>query len=88
MLTKTGNLPAVPGAAAQALNPDTVQGQMVAGWTKIGEGDGLVPYLDYSTPTFFDTLTAALQELIGGKTTPQQFTQTLQADYAKFHSSR
>ena len=86
VMTKTGNLPAVPGPAAQALSPDTVQGQMVSGWTKIGDGDGLLPYLDYSTPTFFDTLTAALQELIGGQATPQQFTQKLQTDYAKFHS--
>jgi raffinose/stachyose/melibiose transport system substrate-binding protein len=58
---------------------------MVAGWQKINSADGLVPYLDYSTPTFYDTITAALQDLIGGKTTPRQFTETLQADYSKFH---
>ena len=85
VLTQTGNLPAVPGKAAEALKPDSVEGQMVAGWKKVSAVDGLVPYLDYSTPTFYDTITAALQQLIGGKTTPQQFTQTLQADYEKFH---
>jgi raffinose/stachyose/melibiose transport system substrate-binding protein len=46
----------------------------------------LLPYLDYATPTFRDTLGAALQDLIAGKQTPQQFTTTLQADYGKYVS--
>jgi raffinose/stachyose/melibiose transport system substrate-binding protein len=58
---------------------------MVAGWSKLSNADGLVPYLDYSTPTFYDTITSALQKLIGGQTTPQQFADTLQADYTQFH---
>jgi raffinose/stachyose/melibiose transport system substrate-binding protein len=85
VMTQTGNLPAVPGKAADALDPKSVEGQMVDGWQKVSKVDGLVPYLDYSTPTFYDTLTAALQSLIGGQTTPEKFAQTLQADYAKFH---
>ncbi len=85
VMTETGNLPAVPGKAAESLKPDSVEGQMVDGWTKVSDVDGLVPYLDYSTPTFYDTITAALQSLIGGQSTPQEFTQTLQADYEKFH---
>lgn len=85
VMTQTGNLPAVPGKAADALDPQSVEGQMVDGWQKVSKVDGLVPYLDYSTPTFYDTLTAALQSLIGGQTTPEKFAQTLQADYAKFH---
>jgi raffinose/stachyose/melibiose transport system substrate-binding protein len=44
----------------------------------------LLPYLDYATPTFSDTVGAALQDLIAGKQTPDQFTATLQADYAAF----
>jgi raffinose/stachyose/melibiose transport system substrate-binding protein len=85
VMTQTGNLPAVPGKAADALPADSPEGQMVAGWKDLSKVDGLVPYLDYSTPTFYDTITASLQSLIGGQTTPEQFTQTLQADYQKFH---
>lgn len=85
VMAQTGNLPAVPGAAADALAPDSALGQMVTGWKKVSQVDGLVPYLDYSTPTFYDTLTAGLQSLIGNQVSPQQFTQTLQADYTKFH---
>ena len=49
-------------------------------------GKSIVPYLDYSTPTFYTTLTAAMQDLTAQKTSPQQFTQTLQADYSGFVS--
>jgi raffinose/stachyose/melibiose transport system substrate-binding protein len=85
VMLRTGNLPAVPGPAASALSSASIEGQLVTGWQKVSAADGLVPYLDYSTPTFYDTITAALQNLIGGKSTPEQFTQTLQADYSKFH---
>jgi raffinose/stachyose/melibiose transport system substrate-binding protein len=85
VMLKTGNLPAVPGQAAGALPSASIEGQLVGGWQKVSAADGLVPYLDYSTPTFYDTITAALQNLIGGKSTPQQFTEALQADYSKFH---
>ncbi|MGO4419499.1 hypothetical protein AB4Z54_12330, partial [Streptomyces sp. MCAF7] len=48
------------------------------------QADGLVPYLDYSSPTFFDTITAALQGVISGKTSPEKFATTLQQDYGAF----
>jgi raffinose/stachyose/melibiose transport system substrate-binding protein len=43
-----------------------------------------VPYLDYATPTFYDTLSAAVQQLTANKLTPQQFAEQLQKDYAAF----
>lgn len=46
----------------------------------------LLPYLDYATPSFGDTIGDTLQELIGGKTTPEDAAQTLQDDYEKFTS--
>jgi len=86
VMTETGNLPAVPGPKAKAIPTSGVEGQMVQGWEKLSAANGLVPYLDYSTPTFYDTITADLQSLIGGQMTPQAFTQALQDDYSKFHS--
>ena len=47
-------------------------------------GSGLVPYLDYATPTFYDTLSAAVQQLTAEKLTPQEFAEQLQKDYAAF----
>jgi raffinose/stachyose/melibiose transport system substrate-binding protein len=55
-------------------------------YASLTAGKSIVPYLDYSTPTFYTTLTAAMQDLTAQKTTPQQFTQTLQADYSGFVS--
>lgn len=84
VMTAHGVLPAVPGAAAERVKPDTVDGQMIAGWKRLSAADGLVPYLDYSTPTFFDTITAGLQGVISGKTSPDAFAATLQKDYGAF----
>jgi raffinose/stachyose/melibiose transport system substrate-binding protein len=48
----------------------------------------VVPYEDWATPTFYDTLTAAIQELMADRITPQEFVSKVQQDYADFQSSR
>ncbi|MDR6866910.1 raffinose/stachyose/melibiose transport system substrate-binding protein [Microbacterium resistens] len=85
ILAETGNMP-VNGTAALA-PARGVQADIFSAFGMVtGEGD-LLPYLDYATPTFSDTLGDALQGLIDGKLTPQQFTEALQADYSGFVSS-
>ncbi|QLH19891.1 extracellular solute-binding protein [Streptomyces sp. Rer75] len=84
VMTRHGVLPAVPGPAAARVAPDTVDGQMIDGWKRLSDADGLVPYLDYATPTFYDTLSAALQGVVSGKTSPQKLAATLQQDYGAF----
>ena len=54
----------------------------------VTESGGLVPYLDYATPTFYDTLTAAVQQLTDKQVTPQAFTEILQKDYSAFLESK
>jgi raffinose/stachyose/melibiose transport system substrate-binding protein len=83
VMTKTGNLPAISGTTASDLPTGSAQAAIVDGWKTLSKDDGLVPYLDYSTPTFYDTITAGLQQLIAAKATPSSFVQTLQADYGK-----
>jgi raffinose/stachyose/melibiose transport system substrate-binding protein len=61
-----------------------VTGDITANYMKISKANGITPYLDYATPTFYDTITAAAQDLVAEKATPQQFGQTLQDDYAAF----
>lgn len=56
-------------------------------YASLTEGKSIVPYLDYTTPTFYNTLTAAMQDLTAVKTTPEQFAKTLQTDYAGFTST-
>ena len=84
VIAKAGNLPVLHSAE---LAPATGAGRDVyAAYEAVTSKGNLLPYLDYATPTFSDTLGAALQDLIAGKQTPEQFTKTLQADYGKFVS--
>lgn len=87
VMTQTGNLPAVEPAAAK-VPAETAQADIVHGWSELSKEDGLVPYLDYSTPTFYDTITAQLQKLIGGKTSPEEFGAALEKDYTSFTGSK
>ena len=82
IIADTGNLPVLHSAE---LAPTSGAGKDVyAAYEAVSTGGHLLPYLDYGTPTFSDTLGAALQDLIAGKQSPEQFTQTLQADYGAF----
>ncbi|WP_431278652.1 extracellular solute-binding protein [Leifsonia poae] len=86
-LVKTGNLPTVVPDDDKPAD-GTLAGDITSEYKTISSGNGIVPYLDYTTSTFYDTLTAAMQDLVAGKATPEEFTKTLQADYTKFQSSR
>jgi raffinose/stachyose/melibiose transport system substrate-binding protein len=81
VLVRTGNLPAMPASA----QPRGAAGEDVfEAWRALTDADGLVPYLDYATPTFFDTITAEVQQLLAGRRSPDEFTQALQGDFEKF----
>jgi raffinose/stachyose/melibiose transport system substrate-binding protein len=84
VLVETGNLPAMPTTA----KPSGAAGKEVfEAWRTLGEGDGLVPYLDYATPSFYDEITAGVQRLLAGRQPAGEFTQALQGDYEKFTGS-
>ena len=87
VLVDTGNLPSVipDGDSPES---GTLAADITSEYKTISGSDGVVPYLDYSTSTFYDTLSAAMQDLVAEKTTPQQFTETLQTDYAAFQKDR
>jgi raffinose/stachyose/melibiose transport system substrate-binding protein len=85
VLTTTGNLP-VADTGTQTVKAGPQQDVFTAFGTATSK-DGLVPYLDYATPTFADTLGAALQDLLAGKATPQEFLATLEKDYKPFSDS-
>jgi raffinose/stachyose/melibiose transport system substrate-binding protein len=81
VLVRTGNLPAMPAEA----QPRGAAGQDVfEAWRTLTDADGLVPYLDYATPTFYDTITAGVQQLMAGRESPSEFTEALQGDFEKF----
>jgi raffinose/stachyose/melibiose transport system substrate-binding protein len=82
VLAETNNLPAMPvdeGSIKEGL-PREVYAQ----WKRLNDADGIIPYLDYTTPTFFDDISAAIQELMGGKKDPAQFTAGVEEAFRKF----
>ncbi|GAA4660875.1 extracellular solute-binding protein [Streptomyces youssoufiensis] len=84
VMTRHGVLPAVPGKAAARVPRTSADGQMLDTWRRLNDADGLVPYLDYATPTFYDTLSEGLQGVIAGAQSPERFAATAQRDYAAF----
>ncbi|WP_181765122.1 ABC transporter substrate-binding protein [Streptomyces albidus (ex Kaewkla and Franco 2022)] len=88
VMTEEGVLPAVPGKAADEVPEGTVDGQMIDGWRQLNADDGLVPYLDYTTPTFYDSLSADLQGVIDGKTSPDELATAMQRSYSDFQDKQ
>lgn len=84
ILTKTDNLPVADTSSQQVSKP--LQKDVFTNFGKVVDADGLVPYLDYATPTMYDTIGAALQDLLAGKANPDQFLDRLEKDYSAFSS--
>ena len=84
MTTTAGNLPATN---ADVTVPSGLDTEVYDAFTKAKDSDAIVPYLDWATPTMYDTVTAAVQELMAKKDTPDSFVGTIQSDYEKFHAS-
>ncbi len=85
VLVDTDNLPAMKDAPAPA---EGLSVEVANAWQKLNEADGVIPYLDYTTPTFYDDISAAIQELLGGKQSPTEFTAGVQKAYDKWAESR
>ncbi len=83
MMAKADQLPALP---PDSFTPkaNTVAADIWSTWSKINETNGLVPYLDWATPTFYDTITAQLQQLLAQREDATAFSKALQTDYASF----
>jgi raffinose/stachyose/melibiose transport system substrate-binding protein len=81
VLVQTDNLPAMT-TSAQPTNP--VGQDIFKAWKSLSEANGLTPYMDYATPTFYDDFSGAVQKLLARRVQPQEFTKNVQSDYAKF----
>jgi raffinose/stachyose/melibiose transport system substrate-binding protein len=81
VLVETNNLPAM---AATKQPSSAVNKDVFAAWKSLNDAEGLTPYMDYATPTFYDDFSGAVQRLLAGKLKPDAFTKSVQEDYAKF----
>jgi raffinose/stachyose/melibiose transport system substrate-binding protein len=79
-----GDLPARP-LANPKVDPKSSIASIVAAWRTTSRSPNLVPYMDWPTPTMFDTLMGGTQQLMASQLTPQEFTKKVQDDWAKYH---
>jgi raffinose/stachyose/melibiose transport system substrate-binding protein len=82
---QAGLLPVRPVDSAN-VEAGTLYADMLSAWDQIVATQNFGHYLDWATPTFYDTIIIALQDLGDGDITPDEFVQRLQADYAAFQS--
>ncbi len=87
----TGNVPAsTPSNVSGALLSAHVTGASAAAvtqWQNILTTGVALPYLDWSTPTFYNTIESSTEELAAGKISPAGYASALQADYGAFVKS-
>lgn len=58
--------------------------EILDAYSKVDKANGMGYFIDWITPTFYDTCSASVQELMALEITPALFVQRLQADYASF----
>lgn len=87
---RAAELWAEAGIVSVAADPALVESdegiypELVRAWAQLNSSDTVGHYLDWATPTLYDTLVASLQELFGLVTTPEEFTTQIEADYTAY----
>ena len=88
VLIAAGQVPATSSpdqlAFARASNVTGSPYDALAQWIRVMTKGVPVPYMDWSTPTFYNTLSAAVTELASNKLTPRAFAGRLEGDYGAF----
>lgn len=79
-----GMLPAMSLPEGSDVDTDNLFGETLFAWDTINTNNAVGHYIDWATPTFYDTLVAELQKLLGSVSTPAEFTVAVEADYAQF----
>lgn len=81
VLAETGNLPVTDTAEQEAQNE--LQQEAFDTFGALTEADNLVPYLDWATVDFHDTIAEGVQDLTAEQSTPEEFLQDLETDYVE-----
>lgn len=86
IIARSGDLPSAK-TASYAPPPNSLQSDVYASLHSILSTGGLVPYLDYSTPDFYNVVTAQVQEVTSGHVAPAQAAKALEAEETNFKTS-
>lgn len=76
-----GQIPGTVTEVPQSTNPLFADVQKAG--RALNQQDGAVDFLDITTPTMYDTITAGLQELLAGRRSVASFISSVQADFDK-----
>lgn len=68
----------MPVNTAEAPEADGVTGEIVEAFDAVTANDGIMPFPDFPAPALLDLLTAGIQGLIAGQTTPDEYLQSVQ----------
>ena len=83
LMYSQNQIPAVQSAPQPA--GDEYLGSIATGWQQLVQDGGLTLFPDWASPSMFDTMGAAFQQMMAGKKTPEDVAKDLQADWQKFH---
>lgn len=78
----------IPVLGGDAEVPEGMSGDLVEANEALRENDGQMDYLDWSTPTMYDTIGSALQELMADRADVGEFLGTVQQDWEAFQAGR
>jgi raffinose/stachyose/melibiose transport system substrate-binding protein len=81
---QAGMLPAMPLPEGSTIEQGSLFDDTMVAWNTINKENAVGHYIDWTTPTFYDTLVAELQKVFGKTETPAEFTAAVQIDYAAF----
>jgi len=81
---QAGIMPAMPLPADSKVDQGTLFADTMTAWNTINKENAVGHYIDWATPTFYDTLVAELQKVVGKTQTPEEFTAAVEKDYAAF----
>lgn len=85
---EAGMLPAMALPEDSKVDTDNLFSDTLRAWNTINQANAVGHYIDWATPTFYDTLVAELQKLLGGISTPANFTEAVEADYSAYLQSK
>jgi len=81
-------LPALVPAPLEGILEEELYYDLLTSWNKAAELDRIGHFLDWTTPTMWDTLGEAGRDLLLLQITPEEFVKKVEADYRAFVLSK
>jgi raffinose/stachyose/melibiose transport system substrate-binding protein len=82
-LVDTQQVPAATDATAQPSDP--LAKEVKTGWDQLVQDGGLTWYPDWSSPTMLATMGQTFQEMLAGRSSPQDVASKIQKDWEAYH---